>query len=135
MKHLLTFSAILCLGMAVGCTSGEGTKQEPAAAKPAAQETHSKPAESTPANSATAQNVSGTEVQLTGKMGCGHCNFHIGETCSAAMQTADGKIYVIDGVSEESEVFKNRMSGKEITVAGVVKDVNGIAHIDAKSIL
>lgn len=134
MHKLVSVFAILCFAM--GCASGG--EQKTAAntpEKPAAQDAYSKPAASTPTAGESAQPASGMVIQLTGKMGCGHCNFQIGETCSAAMQTADGKIYVIDGVAEDSELFKNRMSGKEITVAGVVKEVGGVAHIDAKSIM
>jgi hypothetical protein len=126
---VLSLVTILCL--AVGCASGEKPN---GGAKAPAQNAYNEQTSAAPA-ATSGQPASGTVVQVTGKMGCGHCNFHIGETCSAAMQTADGKIYVIDGVAEDSEVFKNRMSGKEITVAGVVKEVDGISHIEAKSIM
>jgi hypothetical protein len=70
---------------------------------------------------------------LTGTSGCGHCDFKLGDSCSAAMKTADGKIYVLDGVDPESELFKERMKGHEITVKGEIQIVDGQPHMEVGS--
>lgn len=74
----------------------------------------------------------GTEVTLTGAVGCGHCTYHIGTHCSAAMQTADGTIWILDGIEEGNEIFDNRFDGGEITMAGTVSYVDGVAHLAPK---
>lgn len=76
----------------------------------------------------------GTEVTLAGTMGCGHCNFQVGSSCSAAMKTADGHIVIFDNVPSESEMFQKRMEGGPINVAGVISyDESGVAHMALKN--
>lgn len=93
----------------------------------------------TPAGRATAEGAqaamlpTGSEVTLNGNMGCGHCNFQIGTTCSAAMKTADGHIVIFDNVPATTEMFQKRMEGAAVTVQGVVNyDPAGIAHMTLK---
>ncbi len=71
-------------------------------------------------------------VTLVGTTGCGHCSFGIGKACAAAMKTADGTIYVLDGVDAESDLFQHRMDGKSLTVVGVVTEGDP-EHVDVKS--
>lgn len=69
------------------------------------------------------------EVELTGKLGCGHCAYKVGSKCSAAFKTDDGKVYVIDNA--EAEVMKARVKGTQIKVTGVVTEKNGVRHVQA----
>lgn len=62
----------------------------------------------------------GDAVKLSGTLGCGHCNFSTGDGCSAALQTTDGVVYILD-VDQGHEAFQNRMDGGSAQVAGAVK--------------
>ncbi len=103
----------------------EGTHSQPAATETAAPAT-----ETAPAVEAT-----GTPVTLTGLVGCGHCNFQKTEHCSAAIQTAGGEVYVIDGVTTDSEIWKLREeNAKNCEVVGpVAKGEDGLNHIKMTS--
>lgn len=74
------------------------------------------------------------EVLVTGTLGCGHCTYNQGETCSAAMQTADGTVYILDGVTTDEEAFNQRFSGKEIVAVGTVvpAEGEGAAHLKVR---
>ena len=78
--------------------------------------------------------ASGDMVTLVGTSGCGHCNFHKGESCSAAMKTADGNIYILDGVDHDSEMFQKRMDGIQVKVTGVVAERAGDNHVTVHSL-
>lgn len=71
----------------------------------------------------------GTEVTLTGTVGCGHCTYQIGNSCSTAMKTSDGIVWILDGIGPGNELFENRFDAGEITMAGVVSYVDGVAHL------
>ena len=71
----------------------------------------------------------GTEVTLTGTVGCGHCTYQVGNSCSAALKTGDGIVWVLDGIGAGDELFENRFDGGEVTMAGVVHYVDGVAHL------
>jgi hypothetical protein len=73
------------------------------------------------------------EITLTGNMGCGNCTFKTGDECTAAIKTADGVVYLLDGVEEESELFTERKSGKEIRVVGVPREEEGVRYLAVKS--
>jgi hypothetical protein len=77
----------------------------------------------------TAPTLAPGEVQLAGTLGCGHCNFHTTSECAAAMKTANGDVYVLDGVTEKSPLFENRMKGGNITVIGNVLEADGSKHV------
>lgn len=71
----------------------------------------------------------GTEVTLTGTVGCGHCTYQIGNSCSTAMRTSDGIVWILDGIGAGNELFENRFDAGEITMAGTVSYVDGVAHL------
>jgi hypothetical protein len=103
-----------------GAEAAEANRTAPShsAATPAEQE--SPPAHVIPA---------GTEVTLTGTVGCGHCTYQVGNSCSAAIKTSDGIVWVLDGIGAGDELFENRFDGGEVTMAGVVHYVDGVAHL------
>jgi hypothetical protein len=69
------------------------------------------------------------EVELAGKLGCGHCAYKTGKSCSAAFKTADGKVYVIENA--EKSVMDARIKGGDIKVTGVVTEKDGVRHVHA----
>jgi hypothetical protein len=117
---ILTMGMILVLAGCSGSSQEEGTASDDAATA----ETHG-----TVATTETA----GETVTLAGTTGCGHCNFHIGDGCAAAMKTADGTIYIIDGVDHGSDLFTKRMEEKPVTVVGTVSEIDGVQHVDLTS--
>jgi hypothetical protein len=98
----LTLSALI----AIGC----GGEQQ------SADEAQTPPAASIPAASAP-ESAHGGEMTLSGELGCGHCTYQVGTSCSAAVKTADGTVYILE-VSDSSELFTERLSGKQVTVVG-----------------
>lgn len=71
------------------------------------------------------------ETTVEGKLGCGHCNYEVGKGCSAAIKSADGKVYLIDKPSKE--MMKARMKTPEAKVTGKVENKDGQLLItDAK---
>ena len=46
------------------------------------------------------------------------------------MQTADGGMYIFDGVDEDKELFDARQSGKEIRVVGMLTEkADDLQHV------
>ena len=68
-------------------------------------------------------------VELKGKLGCGHCDYHKATSCAAAFKTADGKIYIIDNATKE--VMDARVKGGNIAVTGTVTEQDGVGHVQA----
>lgn len=69
------------------------------------------------------------DIEIVGKLGCGHCDHAIGETCSAAVQTADGSVYILEGLGAGDELFESRYGGKEVTVRGVSVERDGVGYV------
>ena len=68
-------------------------------------------------------------VELKGKLGCGHCEYHKAKSCAAAFKTEEGKIYIIDNATKE--VMDARTKGGNINVAGKVTETDGVLHVQA----
>ena len=125
MRKLLI--SLLALFALAACSSGGGdTATQEAAETPAVTETATPPAETTEIAAASVQTG---EIEIVGTVGCGHCTHSIGEGCSAAVQTADGAIYILEDVGEGDEPFEQRFDGKSITVRGVSVERDGIGYI------
>jgi hypothetical protein len=75
------------------------------------------------------------DVTLAGTVGCGHCNFGKTGECSSAIQTADGQVTVIDGVSHDSELWKLREeNAKPAEVTGTLSQgTDGLPHLKMSS--
>jgi len=113
-RMMKRFAGLLSLGLIVafaGCQSG------------------GKEAES--GNNAPA----GGEVTLAGTVGCGHCNFGKTGECSSAIQTADGNVTVLDGVSMDSDLWKLREeNAKAAEVTGTLSQgPDGLPHLKMSS--
>jgi hypothetical protein len=72
---------------------------------------------------------------LTGTIGCGHCTYHLEglESCALAMQTEDGKQYVIEGAPNHDALYDERFSEKSITVTGEIVTGGSYNIIKAKT--
>jgi hypothetical protein len=132
MKFLHGMCALALAVALIGCGNKAAEQQAATAgseSRPAATET-APAAETAPATEAT-----GAPVTLTGLVGCGHCNFQKTERCSAAIQVASGEVYVIDGVTTDSEIWKLREeNAKNCEVVGTVaKGEEGLNHIKMTS--
>jgi len=129
MKSLHVMCALALALALIGCGNKAAEEQtatpEGAQSQPAATET-TPAAETDPAAEAA-----GPPVTLSGLVGCGHCNFQKTEHCSAAIQVAGGEVYVIDGVTTDSEIWKLReKNAKNCEVVGpVTKGEDGLNHI------
>jgi hypothetical protein len=69
------------------------------------------------------------EVEIAGKLGCGHCTHGIGDGCSAAVQTADGAVYILEELGAGDEPFEKRFEGGEITFRGTSVERDGIGYV------
>jgi hypothetical protein len=73
-------------------------------------------------------------ASLSGKLGCGHCTFHVKDSCTLAMKTDDGAVYIVDAGPRQEELFKVRYDEPAVLVAGHIEDVDGVKLIHAESV-
>ncbi len=122
---LLSLTLVTALVFAIGCTNGSEDTAETTA--------EAVTEDVVEAVDQGSEAVEAEMVTLTGKTGCGHCTFHKGESCAAALQTADGKIYLLDNIGPETDLFKKRMDGVPVTVTGTVAEREGDFHVTVAS--
>jgi len=126
-----TMSVLLAIGLlATGCAgqSDRESTAETGTTEMQGEETIAEPMTSEATEAVTAIVDEAGVVTVAGNVGCGHCNFGIGDHCAAAMKTADGTIYLLEGV-DDTPVFTDRKTGKPIEVVGVEKDTDGVRTI------
>jgi hypothetical protein len=136
MRKLLI--SLLALFALAACSSGgSDTATQEATQTPAVTETATPsdvpadvPATTTETAAATVQTG---EIEIAGTVGCGHCAHSSGETCSAAVQTADGAVYILEGVGEGDVPFEQRFDGKSITVHGDSVERDGVGYVTVAS--
>jgi hypothetical protein len=132
MRKLLI--SLLALFALAACSSGgSDTATQEATQTPAVTETATPadvPATTTETAAATVQTG---EIEIVGTVGCGHCAHSIGESCSAAVQTADGAVYILEGVGEGDVPFEQRFDGKSITVHGESVEHDGVGYVTVAS--
>jgi len=132
--RFLNLCLVAILLLAIGCA-----QQSDQAAEESHEATTPAPAEEatgheTGGEAVVATTVSvGDEVTLSGTAGCGHCNFQKGDSCAMAMQVADGTIFILDGIEEDTEAFNQRTKGLQISVVGTVTDTGDPHHLDVES--
>ena len=130
MKFLATLS-ILGLLFLVACSGGEESSSQQAAESQTESASHDEVAVDAAETAGVDQD--GSEVTLAGKLGCGHCTYHVGTSCSAAIQTAEGTVYILD-VDEESETFQDRYSGRDLEVTGILSNKGDTHHVKVDNI-
>ena len=82
---------------------------------------------------AALQTLDNGHVMLVGTTGCGHCDFKMGNSCSAAVKTANGSIFIIDGVESSDPLFQNRQEGMKVKVEGKLAHAADGHHIELVS--
>jgi len=117
---LRTLTALCAILLFAGCGGNSGNDQE-AAHEAANEATQESAALVAPAS------YDGEAVTLEGSLGCGHCTHHIGTSCSAALETADGTVYILDGMKEGDAPFDQRFDGLTLKVVGQTA-MNGDTH-------
>jgi len=133
-RSILSIASVLLIFAWAGCS-----KNAPGEHQEAASQTHgdahsgqTDASQTTTADESQAS-ASGTEVNLAGTLGCGHCNYHVATECAAALKTASGDVYLIDNVDKDSELFQKRYDGIQVTVNGNVSEMNDVMHISMSS--
>lgn len=124
MKTLALFCALIFFA---GCGgSGSGEQQAADDKTTAQQEAHEAANEASSGALHAPASYDGIEATtLTGTLGCGHCTHQMGTGCSAALQTADGTVYILDGMGAGDMPFDERFSGAQLKVVGQVAENEG----------
>ena len=142
---MMVAAMLLVLPLAAGCAQKKtetASNQAPPAEQPATMEQGSMEG-ATPIAGETMEaagqsvppaDMELTEMTLTGKVGCGHCTYHVTDTCALAMQTDDGKVYVIESAPDYDQTFGDRFSGKTIDVTGKVGEKDGKMLVFAEKV-
>jgi hypothetical protein len=78
---------------------------------------------------AAAWTLAADEVELTGKLGCGHCTYKITKGCATAFKTADGKIYVITNPADA--IKQAQFDGGTVKVTGTVTEKDDLLTVQA----
>jgi hypothetical protein len=127
MRKVLLFvsAAVITAGCASQETGEPAAKAEAPATETTPSITETMPAETMPAEAELAT-VSGT-------MGCAHCNFQLTPTCAAAVQTADGVVWILEGVDEQSELFQHRKDLGMVNVSGTQRTDAGMSYLAVSS--
>lgn len=135
MRRLWMIPAMLAvLGWALGCggsqTDQTATKEEAGDHPETAAAENATPAAQDVQTEDAAELAS---VVMDGKIGCGHCTFHIGDTCSLAMEAEDGTVYLLEAGDQQAELMDVRYDRPMAKVTGRVADVDGqkVIHTDS----
>jgi hypothetical protein len=109
--------------IAAGCASQESGDAASKAEAPAPAMEEPAPAvmETTP--------VMAEPASVSGTMGCGHCNYGVTPACSAALQTADGVVWILEEVDEQSELFQQRKELGMVSVTGTAREEAGVHYL------
>ena len=125
-RPLILFLGLALLSVVAGCQNASQKTETPAGQTAEHATTETAPAQT---------QAAGETVTLTGNVGCGHCNFGKTSECSSAIQTADGKVTVLDGVGTDSELWKIReenMKPAEVT-GTIAQGPDGLQHMQMAS--
>ena len=117
---MMVAAMLLILPLVAGCAQKKtetASNQTPPAEQPATMKVAGQ--------SAPPADMVLTAMTLDGKVGCGHCTYHTTDACALAMQTDDGKVYVIESAPDYDQFFGDRFSGKTINVTGQVGEKDG----------
>ncbi len=133
---VLFLVAPLVAGCAQKKTDSASTEAPPAAGESAGMEQGRMEAAPPAVQAAPPAGMELTRMTLEGKIGCGHCTYHVTESCALAMQAGDGTVYVIASAPspDYDQFFGDRFSGKQITVTGDVGELDGKWMIYAEQI-
>lgn len=127
--RMMITASMLVIPLVAGCAQKKtetASNQTPPAEQPATMQQGSAGETMQAAGqSAPPEGMELAAMTLTGKVGCGHCTYHVTDSCALAMQTDDGKVYVIASAPNYDATFGDRFSGKAIDVTGKVGEKDG----------
>ena len=127
-RNWLIIPMVLAIaGLALGCGTTEKAEETADHSSPADKDAH---AHDTPAATEMAE-----ATTLEGKLGCGHCNYKVGNECSLAMQTASGEVFLIEATQNQEELMAQRYDQPAVKVEGKVSEVDGLKVIYTDSVL
>src|ERR1043165_3184214 len=72
------------------------------------------------------------EVEIKGKIGCGHCQYHKADSCAVGFKTEDGKVYLLE--KADKKLMDERMKGGEYKVTGKVTEKDGKFYVAASKV-
>lgn len=122
-----TLSVFFALALIAGCGGNSGGSDQEAAHEAANEATQESSALVAPAS------YDGESVTLEGSLGCGHCTHQMGTSCSAALQTADGTVYILDGMTDGDAPFDKRFDGLKMKVVGPTAMNEGTHFVKVES--
>ncbi len=135
---MMVAAMLLVLPLAAGCAQKKtetASNETPPAEQPATMEQgHAGEAMEAAGQSVPPADMELTAMTLEGKVGCGHCTYHVTDACALAMQTEDGKVYVIESAPDYDAAFGDRFSGKTISVTGKVGEKDGKSLVFADKV-
>lgn len=129
--------AVVVSGWVLGCGNA---RTEQAADTAAVQETAAPaqddeaPVAAQPARLKVPEGAELASVQVEGKLGCGHCDFHVKDVCSLAMKSTDGTVYLLEAGDRQDELMDKRLDGPQVAVTGNVTEVDGQKVITTESV-
>lgn len=130
-----TLLALICAA-ALGCgaqTASENHSKTNAASDTKTAASHGDATAPSGTAAATPASMTG-DMTVTGTTGCGHCTFHTTESCAFCVQSAEGKIYVVDNIQEGDKMWGARFEGKKVRIKGAVTEKDGKAHLQMASL-
>ena len=81
-----------------------------------------------------APDAAAATVSLAGTLGCGHCTFHVKDSCTLAMKTEAGEVYLIEAGPQQEALMDKRYDEPAVLVAGRVSEVDGQKILYADSV-
>ena len=130
-RVMLMLIGVVVLGLAVGCGQGGEQAGEQAADQTAAvADDHAgmddaAEVAATPGTMEVPADAEMAAITVEGNLGCGHCTFHAKETCSLAMKSTDGTVYMLETGDQQESLMETRYDEAAVLVAGRVAEVDG----------
>ncbi|MSR64203.1 MAG: hypothetical protein EXS18_00285 [Verrucomicrobiae bacterium] len=72
------------------------------------------------------------EVEIKGKVGCAHCQYHKADSCAVGFKTEDGKVYLME--KADKKLMDARFKGGEYKVTGKVTEKDGKMYVAASKV-
>jgi hypothetical protein len=120
----LSYAVTLLLVASAGCGGGDSTEKAEVESSQAMA-----------SMDAARHGALGQLASFEGKLGCGRCTYEKSTTCSPAVQTADGEVYMIEAGARQDELSTHRLDRPEVKISGRVSEVNGQKVIYAENVV
>jgi hypothetical protein len=90
--------------------------------------------EATPARIPVPEESEAARVSLSGKLGCGHCTYHVKDSCTLAMKTDGGEVYLVQAGTRQEELMGKRYDDLSVLVTGRIGEEDGFKVVYADSV-